>query len=580
MKRTPTLITTLVLALMLAFVAGLSAQLPEGAAHAQDPQQDPEPQHVSVPQASLGTAFTYQGLLTDGGSPAEGEYDFQFTLHDDPTANTPVAGPLTIEDHQVEQGLFTVQLDFDQVFRGTASYLEIEVRPGTGAGAYTTLAPRHELTPVPYALALPGLWTQQNATSPNLIGGYCENVAAEGVMGATISGGGIEGLFGTGKNRVYDNLGVVGGGAGNIAGSIDATTDNASFATVGGGRFNTASNEFASVAGGHGNTASGAGAFVGGGGYDGIDTVGNEASGPAATIGGGVGNTASGFQPTIGGGKGNTADTYQATVSGGLDNSATNHNAAVGGGRSNSAVGAYATVGGGRGNSARLYATVPGGHNNEASGSYAFAAGRRAKANNQGCFVWGDSYDGDVSCNDDNRTIFRSTGGFYIYTGGGGGLYLAAGGSAWNTHSDRDVKENFHSVDTQQLLSRLAQVPITTWNYKAQDPSIRHIGPMAEDFNALLDDLGGEGEGYINTLDTSGVALAAIQGLYTQNQELAAENASQQAQIENLEARLAALERGGVSRSSAFGLPTWLLLGGLVLVGGVVLQRRRAGGDR
>jgi hypothetical protein len=87
------------------------------------------------------------------------------------------------------------------------------------------------------------------------------------------------------------------------------------------------------------------------------------------------------------------------------------------------------------------------------------------------------------------------------------------------------------------------------------------------------------------------VALAAIQGLYAQNQELAAENSSlltenahQQAQIDALqeenagfEARLAALERGRVSHSPALGLPTWLLLGGLVLVGGIILQRRCRG---
>jgi hypothetical protein len=115
---------------------------------------------------------------------------------------------------------------------------------------------------------------------------------------------------------------------------------------------------------------------------------------------------------------------------------------------------------------------------------------------------------------------------------------------------------------------------------------------MAEDFNALLDDLGGEGEGYINTLDADGVALAAIQGLYAQNQdqtgriaELEGENAVLRSQVNALqqknagfEARLAALERGGASPSPVFGLPVWLLLGGLVLTGVVVLQRRRVGG--
>jgi hypothetical protein len=90
-------------------------------------------------------------------------------------------------------------------------------------------------------------------------------------------------------------------------------------------------------------------------------------------------------------------------------------------------------------------------------------------------------------------------------------------------------------VDAQNLLARLAEIPITTWNYKAQDPAIRHIGPMAQDFNALLPGLGGEGEDYINTLDADGVALAAIQGLI-------AENAALREQLGDLETRVAALE--------------------------------------
>ena len=74
---------------------------------------------------------------------------------------------------------------------------------------------------------------------------------------------------------------------------------------------------------------------------------------------------------------------------------------------------------------------------------------------------------------------------------------------------------------------------------------------MAQDFNALIDGLGGEGEDYINTLDADGVALAAIQGLYqlsqeqaTRIEELETENAALQQQMDNLETRVAALEAG------------------------------------
>ncbi|HEY52420.1 MAG TPA: peptidase S74, partial [Caldilineae bacterium] len=150
----------------------------------------------------------------------------------------------------------------------------------------------------------------------------------------------------------------------------------------------------------------------------------------------------------------------------------------------------------------------------------------------------------------------RSSGGFYIYTNSGltSGMYLSSGGSSWNGLSDRNQKENLQPVDTQALLEKLAAIPISTWNYKAQDENIRHIGPMAQDFNALLPDLGGEGETYINSLDADGVALAAIQALYRQNQEqstridqLEQENTELRLQLSDLAARLAALEAASVS---------------------------------
>ncbi len=178
-----------------------------------------------------------------------------------------------------------------------------------------------------------------------------------------------------------------------------------------------------------------------------------------------------------------------------------------------------------------------GGALNLAQGDYSFAAGRGAKANLDGCFVWADSSADDLNCGDVNRTYFRSSGGFVIYTNASktSGALLLSGGSSWNAFSAREYKENFAPVDAPQLLERLAAIEISTWNYKAQDPVIRHIGPMADDFNALLDDLGGEGQEYINTLDADGVALAAIQGLYEVVQQ-------QGEEIAALEARLAALE--------------------------------------
>ena len=84
---------------------------------------------------------------------------------------------VTRDDVAVTNGPFTVDLDSGTgVFKGEARWLEIPVHPGASTGAYTVLSPRQRLTPAPCALALPGLWTEQKAPSPNVIGGYSGNL--------------------------------------------------------------------------------------------------------------------------------------------------------------------------------------------------------------------------------------------------------------------------------------------------------------------------------------------------------------------------------------------------------------------
>ena len=141
-------------------------------------------------QTLLGTAFTYQGQLKNASGPVNGACDFRFSLWDSLSNLTGQMG--TTQDKpgvSVSNGMFAVPLDFGNVFTGEARWLEIAVKCSGDAG-YSTLAPRQVLTPAPYALALPGLRTQQNATSPNLIGGHISNTISAVVYGATIGGGG------------------------------------------------------------------------------------------------------------------------------------------------------------------------------------------------------------------------------------------------------------------------------------------------------------------------------------------------------------------------------------------------------
>jgi hypothetical protein len=294
-----------------------------------------------------------------------------------------------------------------------------------------------------------GFTVQTTAGTPNLIGGNSSNSVPAGVVGATIGGGGSEIV----NNRVTDDYGTVGGGEQNHAGDNAGTTSDATWATVGGGS-------------------------------------GNDASNYSATVAGGADNTASGFNSTVGGGGPNSASGSGSTVSGGTDNSASGQSA-----------------------------TVPGGYMNTAQGAYSFAAGCGASALHDGSFVWsGKSSDclnpPLVSSTAVNQFIVRAAGGVAFYTSANmsTGCSIAAGGGSWSCTSDRHAKTNFADVNGRALLTRLATVPILTWNYKTQDATIRHIGPMAQDFYAAFGV--GEDNKHIATVDADGVALAAIQALY------------------------------------------------------------------
>ena len=99
-----------------------------------------------------GTAFTYQGRLNDGGSPASGTYDFRFRLASDPLANNYIGSPYLTNGIAVTGGLFAARPDFGPgIFTGSNYWLEVDVRTN-GAGIYTALTPLQPLTPTPYAV--------------------------------------------------------------------------------------------------------------------------------------------------------------------------------------------------------------------------------------------------------------------------------------------------------------------------------------------------------------------------------------------------------------------------------------------
>jgi hypothetical protein len=122
------------------------------------------------------------------------------------------------------------------------------------------------------------------------------------------------------------------------------------------------------------------------------------------------------------------------------------------------------------------------------------------------------------------------------------GAYLTTGGT-WTNSSDRNKKENFLDVDGEELLRRLAAIPITTWNYKTEAKAMRHLGPMAQDFFAAFHL--GDSDKAISTVDEGGVALAAAKALEartaTQQQRIDAlqrENAELRERLDRIEKRL------------------------------------------
>lgn len=191
---------------------------------------------------------------------------------------------------------------------------------------------------------------------------------------------------------------------------------------------------------------------------------------------------------------------------------------------------------------------------NSASGQFSVAIGKNARtANRQGSLVLGDgcaSFSSDsVYPTANNQVVMRGCGGVKVFTNQGltSGVELAAGGSGWSAVSDRNRKENFLFVDGEDVLARLRDVPISNWNYRTQESTVRHMGPMAQDFYAAFGL--GENELMINSVDIDGVNMAAVQALTArtdalraENEALRQENAAQAAEIADLRARMERLE--------------------------------------
>ncbi|MBL9168938.1 MAG: hypothetical protein JNN07_14455 [Verrucomicrobiales bacterium] len=108
---------------------------------------------VATPTFAQGTAFTYQGLLQEGGAALNGRVDLTFVLYDGLNDGQAVGTTNVVNDLAISNGLLNVTLDFGGgAFDGNPRWLEIAVRPAASVGVFTPLRPRTPLTATPYAL--------------------------------------------------------------------------------------------------------------------------------------------------------------------------------------------------------------------------------------------------------------------------------------------------------------------------------------------------------------------------------------------------------------------------------------------
>ena len=178
--------------------------------------------------------------------------------------------------------------------------------------------------------------------------------------------------------------------------------------------------------------------------------------------------------------------------------------------------------------------------------------------------LWSTSYAIGVQS---STQYYRTGGGFAWFKGGTHSntqndpgsngflqMRLDANGNLFTTGavnpvSDRNLKANFSAVNAQAILRRLASVPIQTWSYKADGDSVRHIGPVAQDFKAAFE-LGADDK-TIATVDADGVTMAAVQGLYQLMLEKDRQIARQNQRIERLQAQLDQVRRSIKRRPAA-----------------------------
>ncbi|MFL5381505.1 MAG: tail fiber domain-containing protein [Longimicrobiaceae bacterium] len=175
------------------------------------------------------------------------------------------------------------------------------------------------------------------------------------------------------------------------------------------------------------------------------------------------------------------------------------------------------------------------GFRTSAIGDFTVALGHRASSNSvcpagpdagnpcKGTFAAGDESTTDSVRNQtSNEFRIRYNGGIRLRVstaangntpgaGGNVGCDLTVAVPSWTCASSRTLKENYLTVDGEEVLTRIRTLPVTTWNMIGGERTVRHLGPVAEDFYAAFGL--GLGETTIGLGDIDGVNLAGVKAL-------------------------------------------------------------------
>jgi len=162
-----------------------------------------------------------------------------------------------------------------------------------------------------------------------------------------------------------------------------------------------------------------------------------------------------------------------------------------------------------------------------ATGIYSIAMGSGANTNGRdGAMVVGDdAYFQTAYAAADNQLTMRFIGGFRLWTSypdSTAGVYMRHGQSGWSNYCDRNIKENFRELDGEEVLEKIHNLPVTEWNYKTGDRSLKYIGPVAQDFYAAFH-LGGTDSLGINSINVDGVNMAGVKALEKRTREMKTE---------------------------------------------------------